>query len=109
MNLEPVFPEHAVSGTEASPAEGVLMGRGGERCAKCGEVTSRGFQRCAQSTAVPFTPDNHLVVLRSHIPSASDRWRVHGGLPQLRSPHNYRKVEPGKGPDNLSLDTKLCS
>lgn len=53
-------PEDAVSGPEARPAEaeGLLMGRGEGRHAEHGEVTSRGFQ----GTAVPFTPDNHLVM-----------------------------------------------
>lgn len=57
-------PEDAVSGPEAGPAEaeGLLMGRGEGRLAEHGEVTSKGFQRHEQGTAVPFTPDNHLVM-----------------------------------------------
>lgn len=64
-------PEDAVSGPEAGPveAEGLLMGRGEGRRAEHGEVTSRGFWHHEQGTAVPFTPDNHLVMQGSNSPS----------------------------------------
>jgi hypothetical protein len=46
--------------------KGLLLGRGEGRRAEHGEVTNRGFQHCEQGTAVPFTPDNHLVMQGSN-------------------------------------------
>lgn len=85
MNLKPVYPEDAVSGTAASSAEaeGLLMARREGRWEKHGEVTSRGFQHHEQGTAVPFIPENHLVMQASHIPPPSERWTAHGGPPWL--------------------------
>lgn len=81
LNLKLMDPEDAMSGPEARPAEaeGLLMGRREGRHAEHGEVTSWGFQHHEQGTAVPFTPDNHLVMQGSYSPSPSGRWRAHGG------------------------------
>lgn len=78
-----------MSGTEAGE---LLTGRGEGRCEKHGEVTSRGFQHHEQGTAVPFTPDNHLVMQGSNIPSPSEGWRARGGPPWLQSLCNYRNL-----------------
>ena len=74
LNLKLIYPEDTVSGTEAGE---LLTGRGEGRCAKHGEVTSRGFQHHEQGTAIPFTPDNHLVMQGSNTPSPSEGWRGH--------------------------------
>jgi len=87
--------------------KGLLIGRGEGRRAEH-EVTSRGFQHHEQGTAVPFTPDNHLVMQGSNSPTPSGRWRTHGQMLQLRLPHNYRNAEPGRLPANLGPNPKLC-